>query len=67
MFGLKRFRIYLYGRHFTIWTDHKPLQRIFGQKIAIPALAVVERSTPKSYVIVLSDGRVWRRHIDAKG
>ena len=25
---------------------------------------VVERSTPKSYVIVLSDGRVWKQHID---
>ena len=39
MFGLKHFRMYLYGRHFTIWTDHKPLQRIFGQHTAIPALA----------------------------
>ena len=25
---------------------------------------VVERSTPKLYVIVLSDGRVWKRHVD---
>ena len=39
MFGLKRFRMYLYSRHFTIWTDHKPLQRIFARQTAIPALA----------------------------
>ena len=25
---------------------------------------IVERSTPKSYVTVLSDGRVWKRHVD---
>ena len=41
MFGLKRFHVYLYGRHFTILTDHKPLERIFGPKTAIPSLAVM--------------------------
>ena len=25
---------------------------------------VVERSAPKSYVTVLDDGRVWKRHVD---
>ena len=25
---------------------------------------VAERSAPKSYIIVLSDGRVWKRHVD---
>ena len=25
---------------------------------------IAERSGPKSYVVVLNDGRVWKRHID---
>jgi len=41
MFDLKRFHVYLYGRHFTILTDHKPLQRIFGPKMAISSLAAM--------------------------
>ena len=39
MFGLKRFRDYVYGRCFTILTDHKPLERILGPKTAVPTLA----------------------------
>ncbi|XP_041453560.1 uncharacterized protein K02A2.6-like [Lytechinus variegatus] len=39
MFGLQRFRTYLYGRKFVIRTDHKPLERILGPKTAIPTLA----------------------------
>ena len=28
IFGLERFQMYVYGRHFTILSDHKPLQHI---------------------------------------
>ena len=41
MFGLKRLHEYLYGRHFTILTDHKPLEHIFWPKMAIPSLAAM--------------------------
>jgi len=39
MFGVQRFKSYLYGRHFTIMSDHKPLEFIFGKKKGIPTLA----------------------------
>ena len=41
MFGLKRFYLHLYGRHFTILTNHKPLERIFRPNTAIPSLAAM--------------------------
>ena len=39
IFGVKKFHQYLYGRPFTLYTDHKPLTTILGEKKGIPTLA----------------------------
>ena len=39
IFGAKRFHHYLLGRQFTIFSDHKPLQHLFGRSRAIPPMA----------------------------
>ena len=39
VFGVKHFHAFLYGRPFTIVTDHKPLIAILGPKKGIPPLA----------------------------
>ena len=39
IWGVKRFNQYLYGRHFQLITDHKPLTYIFHPEKGIPATA----------------------------
>ena len=39
IFGVKRFNQYLYGRHFTLVTDHRPLCKLFGHAEGVRPLA----------------------------
>ena len=39
IFGVRRFHSYIYGRTFTLITDHKPLLGLLGPKCGIPPLA----------------------------
>ena len=39
VFGVRRFHQFLYGRPFTLVTDHRPLCKIFRDKQGIPTLA----------------------------
>ena len=37
IFGIKKFHPYIYGRKFTLITDHKPLTTIFSLKFSLAA------------------------------
>jgi hypothetical protein len=39
VFAVKRFHQYLYGTHFTLFSDHKPLEHLFNESKQIPTLA----------------------------
>ena len=38
IFGVKRFRQYLYGQPFTIFTDHTPLLTLLGENKGVPTM-----------------------------
>ena len=39
VFGVKKFHLYLFGRHFVILSDHKPLRHLFKEDSATPVMA----------------------------
>ena len=51
VFGVKHFHPYLFGRTFTLVTDHRPLTTILGPKSGIPSLAAARL---QRWAIVLS-------------
>ncbi|XP_013147927.1 PREDICTED: uncharacterized protein K02A2.6-like [Papilio polytes] len=51
IFCINKFHQYLYGRHFTLRTDHKPLVSIFGPNAGIPTMVA---SRMQRWAIILS-------------
>lgn len=39
VFGVRKFHHFLFGRHFEILSDHKPLQHLFSESRPVPAMA----------------------------
>ncbi|MEW8545684.1 MAG: RNase H-like domain-containing protein, partial [Candidatus Thiodiazotropha sp.] len=37
LWAIQRFNVYLYGSHFVVYTDHRPLERIFSSTHEAPA------------------------------
>ena len=37
VFGVTRFHQFVYGRQFTLYSEHKPLKHIFGETKSVPA------------------------------
>ena len=63
IFAVHRFHQYLYGRTFTLVTDHRPLCKIFGDKEGIPPLAAARM---QRWALLLSAYRYNIEYISGK-
>ena len=54
IFGIRKFQQFLYGRRFTLLTDHQPLTLLFGSKKAIPAVAASHIQTDARFSFQLT-------------
>ena len=63
IFGLERLGLYLYGRQFTIQSDHKPLQHILGPRSAVPTLAA---QCLQRWAVILSAFRYELQYIPSE-
>ena len=65
IFGVTKFHKFLYGRHFTLISDHRPLSSLFNENKAIPTLASVRIQrwaliiSAYEYDIVTNLGVIW--------
>ncbi len=64
IFGVKKFHKYLYGRRFTLITDHKPLVAVLGPKSAIPTLAAL-RMQRWAFILMVYNYEIEYRQLAA--
>ena len=70
VFGVKKFHQFLYGRKFTLVTDHKPLTTVLNPKKGLPTLAAVRM---QRWAMMLSayqydiEFRTTKEHANADG